>query len=527
MNALIAALHDPRAYPHPTNGIALEETHISWVLLTGTYAYKIKKPVNFGFVDFSSLERRRHFCKEELRLNSRLAPEIYLDLVEIHGPLEQANLRGQGPVIEVAVRMHQFDRDGLLPKALDEGLITGEQLETFATRLAIFHGAAEIAPAQGPYGTPQAVMAAAAANLDVLMRLDPLRGSLKRLREWTDQEGERLEGLFNTRLGQGRVREGHGDLHLGNLVLHQGSVVGFDCLEFNPSLRWIDVISDVAFLAMDLEQRGELLLARRMLNHWLISSGDYGSLSAWQWYLTYRALVRAKVLALRLEQMNGPGSKGQETLRKQLGGYIAQAIASCTPSALGALVLMHGVTGSGKSHIALELCQRHGWMHLRSDVERRRLFGRWGTQMSPLCHGDAYAPAISAKLYDTILPTAAEAVVLTGLTVVVDATFLRRHQRERFRELANQLQIPLLILSCPVSLEVATERIAKRRALGGDPSEADESVLISQWQTCEALESSEGDLQIAALTTEAVERDLQDHVPRILRTIPGSLPRPC
>lgn len=518
MDPLIAALQDPQAYPHPTGPITLLETHISWVLLTGSFAYKIKKPVSLGFLDFSSLEKRRHFCQEELRLNQRLAPELYLGVVEVHGPPEQASLLGPGPVVEVAVRMHQFEQSGLLPQALLTGTLTGEHLERFADRLATFHGAAESAPCEGPFGTPQAVVAPALANLEVLQRLHPEWEALASVGEWTRGEAERLEAVFAERLARGRVREGHGDLHLGNLVLHQGEVVGFDCLEFNPALRWIDVLSDVAFLAMDLQAHGQREWAARVLNRWLGACGDYPSLLTWRWYLTYRALVRAKVLALRLEQLADPGSKERKALHSQLETYLHQAIRSSASSGPGALLLTHGVSGSGKSHLASQLCQRHGWIQLRSDVERRRLFGGWGIALAPPRQGEVYSPEVSAELYGELLPSATEAALKAGFTVVVDATFLKRHQRQLFIDLADRLGSPWLILDFPISLEGAMRRLEQRQSEGQDPSQADATVLMQQWQQREPLVDSEVALQVDGRDVHKVEAVLEAQHPEILKT---------
>lgn len=517
-NPMIAALLQPKAYPHPTSAITLLETHISWVVLTGAYAYKLKKPVNFGFLDFSSLERRRHFCQEELRLNKRLAADLYLDLVDIHGPPEAASLQGPGPVIEVAVRMRQFDQNGLLPRALAAGTLTGQQLEDFAERLAAFHGAAQVAAPGGPFGTSEAVVAPARANLEVLLRLQPGDPCLLRLQEWTHQQAQRLADVFGERLIQGRVREGHGDLHLGNLVLDQGAVQGFDCLEFNPALRWIDVLSDVAFLSMDLRQHGKEVWAGRVLNHWLMASGDYGSLATWAWYMTYRALVRAKVLALRLEQLAGENWQLHKVLEAQLHSYLQQAEQSSGSTPKGVLLLTVGVSGSGKSHLARHLCRRHGWIHLRSDVERRRLFGRWGNGVGPLRQGEVYGAEVTAEVYGKILPAATEALLQAGLTVVVDATFLTKEHRQIFLRLADRLQLPCLLLVCPISFEVARKRIASRRALATDPSEADEAVLMRQWQEWEPISNQELPHQILCRDLKAVDTLLQQRCPGLLRT---------
>jgi aminoglycoside phosphotransferase family enzyme/predicted kinase len=512
MNPMIASLLQPGAYPHPADALSLLETHISWVLLSGPYAYKVKKPVNLGFVDFSTLERRRHFCQEELRLNRRLAAELYLDLVDIRGPAERAHLGGAGPVLDVAVRMVRFDPSGLLPEALATGAVTGDQMEAFAERLARFHDAAAVASPAGPHGTPEAVIAPALANLEVLERLQPERPPSP-LAAWTRREADRLQPRFADRLARGRVREGHGDLHLGNLVLHQGQVVGFDCLEFNPGLRWIDVLSDVAFLAMDLRQRQEPVLAGRFLNRWLRTSGDYGGLATWRWYLTYRALVRAKVLALRLEQLSAADAPDRPALAAGLRNYLALAEGVSGSSRPGGLLLTHGVSGSGKSHLASALCRRQGWIHLRSDVERRRLFGRWGTPLEPVWQGDAYSPSVTTALFDTRLPAAAEAVLRAGLTLVVDATFLVRSQRRVFTDLADRLGAPWLILNIPVSLALARERVAQRQKEGTDPSEADERVLLAQWQAVEPLTAAELERAVVGGGVEETEERLRQRQP--------------
>lgn len=526
MEPMITALLRSRAYPHPTGPITLVETHISWVVLTGSYAYKVKKPVNFGFVDFSSLQKRRHFCHEELRLNQRLAPDLYLDLVEIHGPAEQANVEGSGTVIDVAVRMRQFDQSGLLPQALEAGAVSGEQLERFAEKLATFQSGAAVAPPEGCFGTPEAVSAPALANLEVLSRLhkldqdDPLLG-------WTNEEARRLNAIFARRLVQSRVREGHGDLHLGNLVLHQGEVMAFDCLEFNPGLRWIDVLSDVAFLAMDLQQRGMEVFAGRVLSRWLNTTGDYLALSAWPWYLTYRALVRAKVIALRLEQIVDPSGSDTMALHEQLSSYLKQAgRSSRLGEGPGALILTHGVSGSGKSHVANQLCRRHGWIHLRSDVERLRLFGLWGTTIDPVRQGGRYDQGITEELYSSILLESARAILKAGLTAVVDATFLKQSQRAPFLKMAASMKASVVILVFPVSLGLAKERISRRMKENVDPSEADHSVLMQQWSSVESPHPFEG-AQIIIQSIVEAEKQLNILLPGILRTIPGSLPPQC
>jgi predicted kinase len=259
------------------------------------------------------------------------------------------------------------------------------------------------------------------------------------------------------------------------------------------------------------------VLAGRLLNRWLSGSGDYQGLASWPWYLTYRALVRAKVLALQLKQRGGTHAPGRTDLQQQLGAYLHQAWSSSQGAGPAALILTHGVSGSGKSHLATQLCQRHGWIHLRSDVERRRLFGLWGTPEDVPRKGERYSPSITAELYGTILPRAADAALQAGLTTIVDATFLKQSQRATFLELAKTHQAPLVILMCPVSLALARERISQRRQTGLDPSEADDSVLTQQWSSQESPQPSEGIPLIVHSLREA-EDQLAMVLPSLFKT---------
>lgn len=481
---MLAALLRPEAYDHPTGAITVLETHISWVLLTGAWAYKIRKPVNLGFVNFSTAELRRHFGEEELRLNRRLAPELYRDLVTIHGPAERASFHGDGPPLDTAVRMRQFPQEALLatclPQLAAEPARLAGLVERLAADLAAFHAAAARAPAGSPWGGAGPVAEPALANVEVLERcLGPER--IAPLRRWTEAEAQRLAPWFHQRRAAGRIRECHGDLHLGNMALLADRITVFDCLEFSPALRWIDPISDLAFLAMDLSQRGQPGLARRLLNRWLDASGDWEGLRAWRWYSTYRALVRAKVAALRLEQLGAaaadPAAHPDPGLRAELEagleGYLAAALGfsgAGQEAPAPALVITQGVSGSGKSHLARRLCEQFGWLQLRSDVERLRLW-----------QADRYAPERSAALYRRHLPACADAALAGGWSVLVDATFLRRRQRRRLAALARLRGARFAVLECRVGQAEALRRLEARRCAGGDPSEADAAVLLAQW----------------------------------------------
>ncbi len=487
---MIAALLDPGAYDHPVERVECLETHISWILLTGTIAYKIKKPVNLGFVDFSTPERRHWFCQEELRLNRRLAPNLYLGLSPIHGPPERASLHGSGPILEQAVRMRQFPQSALLGAVLDRQGLSADQLERLADDLAAFHSAAAVASPDEAYGSPELVKAPAVANLEVLAASGAaVAPEVAALRQWTEDSFAELQPTFALRRSQGRIRECHGDLHLGNLLLEEGRIRVFDCLEFSPELRWIDVISDLAFLVMDLEHRDRPDLGAVLLNRWLGRCGDYGGLLTWRWYRVYRSLVRAKVCALRLRQPDLDAGT-EQLLQRDLERYLLGARrASAVPTP--ALVITHGVSGSGKSHRARQLCRRQGWIQLSSDVERKRRFGTWGQGDSPPLQGDPYRSAVSADLYERQLPEQAARILAAGYAVVVDATFLGRDQRQRMEDLARRCGVPFLILACCSTPGQARRRIEERRLRGGDPSDADGAVLETQLRAQEPLDDGE------------------------------------
>ncbi|MFM7267183.1 MAG: bifunctional aminoglycoside phosphotransferase/ATP-binding protein [Cyanobium sp.] len=497
MDALVPSLLQPEAYAHPVDSVRLLETHISWVFLTGSYAYKVKKPVCFGFVDFSTAERRRHCCAEELRLNRRLAPELYLDVVTIHGPAERACLHGSGPPLEVAVRMREFRQEDLLPEALNRQTVAPQLIDGLAGDLARFHASAAAAAAEAPWGSPELVLEPLLANLEALQGCSRLRPQHRELRAWLLAEHQRQRPLLEQRRAGGCIRECHGDLHLGNMVLRNGRITVFDGIEFSDALRWIDPISDLAFLLMDLRHRRQHALAARLLQGWLEQSGDHAALPLLPWYEAYRALVRAKVAGLRLAQPNlQPDEAG--ALEDQLNAYLSQACQVLLPRH-PALLLTHGVSGCGKSYAAALLRER-GWLHLRSDGERLRLFGRWGCSPVPQPPAaDPYAEVVSAHLYDTVLAGAAAAALDAGLAVVVDATFLRRNQRQRFRELARRAGAGFGILAPEVGPEEARRRIAARQLAGDDPSEADASVLEQQLQRIEPLSDEECGWRVAGV----------------------------
>lgn len=478
---VVAALCDPRAYPHPVTAVRLVETHISFVLLTGQYAYKLKKPLALGFLDFSTLAARRFFCGEELRLNGRLAPRLYLDVVAITGKPDRPQLGGTGPVLDYAVRMVEFPQSALLDTMLARGALTPPLVDALAEAVARFHGAIERAPIDSPFGDPAQVHAPMRQNFEQLAPLlddDAERAPLAALRDWSESECRRLAPAFAARRAGGFVRECHGDLHVGNIALVDGELQIFDGIEFNANLRWIDVASEIAFLTMDLGERGHPGLAARLLDTYLQATGDYEGLGVLRYYLVYRALVRAKVARLRAgqERADDPDRAAELAICRDYVG-VATRLAAPRPVAL---LVTHGVSGAGKTFRSQQLLESLDAIRVRSDVERRRLFGNAGAAgESALPAGGTYGEAATQQVYDR-LEQLAQTALDAGYPVIVDATFPLRRQRDAFRRLAGARGIPFCLIACEAPAACLRERVAERARSGHDASEATVAVVDRQ-----------------------------------------------
>lgn len=498
---LSTALLDPACYPHPAARVRVLETHLSWVFLTGRYAYKVKKPVDLGFANFTTLERRRRYCEEELRLNRRLAPALYLDVVAIRGEARAPRIGGTGPVLDYAVKMREFPQRALASRRIAGGGFGAAEIDAVAALIAQFHAAAPAARRASRHGTPRAVLAAAQQNFE---QLQPLvnagreQRALRALRRWTEREHRALRDVFARRRREGFVRECHGDLHLGNIALIDGRPLPFDCIEFNLAFRWIDVMSEVAFLAMDLEDRGQRALAWRFLNRYLEATGDYAGIPVLRFYMVYRALVRAKVHLMRSRQPHLP-RREKTRLSRAFREYL-QLAARCAAPGRAALMITHGPSGCGKTTATQPLIELLGAVRIRSDLERKRLH-----RLAPLAASGSgldagiYTRAAGAATYRR-LGALARTIVRAGFPVVIDAAFLERPQRIAFRALAERLEAAFLILDFRAPVPVLRARIARRRARANDASEADVAVLERQLATRDPLTPAE---TAAALAVDA------------------------
>lgn len=480
--ALPACMLDARAYPHPATHLRMIETHLSWVFLAGAFAYKVRKPVTLDFVNFGSLAARRADCDEEWRLNRQLAPDLYLGVVPISRDAVSGavHMNGHGEPFDYAVCMRRFHQRDVLSEMARNQQLGPETIDPLADLIADFHGAAPVAPPSSDYATPARIRrtledcAAGVAALSTDAQRTSATLSLLR------QHADRLDKAFASRRRTGHIRECHGDLHLGNIVMVEGRPTPFDRLEFSAPLRWIDTMYDVAFLFMDLVASGLAGLAYRLINRYLERCGDYGGLAVLPFYAAMRALVRARVLLERAHQLeNDPelAAPHRDEAHRLLD--LARDLLSRSD---GCIILMHGLSGSGKSTQAAQLMEAECMIRVRSDAERRR----------GICANavDRYASHAIDQTYRRVAAIC-RIGVRAGFPMIADATFLAHGQRSRFFTLARRLGAPFAIVDCAAEPEVLRVRIRARMHAGRDASEADLSVLDAQMATQQPLTAEE------------------------------------
>jgi uncharacterized protein len=485
---LVASLlRDPQAMPAPPDRRGLITTAISSLVVAGDEVFKLRKPLTLDFLDFSTAEQRRHDCDEELRLNRRTAPAVYLDVRPITGSPDAPRLGGEATAaIDWALRMRRFDDHQRLDRLADRQELDAPLIDALALVVARFHAA--LPPSPPAYGQPYSVRHWAIGNFEALASGPAARSHASRLaalRAWTETEYERIAPLLAARHAGGFVRECHGDLHLANIVLVDGQPLPFDCLEFNPALRHIDVMADLSFLFMDLQRRGLPALAWRVVNAWAEHTGDYAGLATLRFFAVYRALVRAKVALLRAEQHD---AQAWTAFERDLAR--AEALSAPLHSALH-LVLTSGVSGSGKSTVAQLLVDALGAIRIRSDVERKRLFGLAAqARPSPDDVARLYGADATVRTYAR-LGELARTLLCAGMHVVVDAAFLRRHERDAMRALAAEAGAHTTLLDCHAPAAVLRERVRRRLADNRDASDADGAVLEHQLATREPTADDE------------------------------------
>ncbi len=486
-------------YDHSVGKITLIETHISWVVLTGDYAYKIKKPVNFGFLDFSTLQKRLQFCHQELILNRRLTHDLYVDVVEIS--IHQNRFRlNQGNAIEYAIKMRQFDQSSQLDEMLAVNQIKGYHMDSIAKLIAHFHQNIETADEDTQYGDPERVYNPVVENFRQIrqqlnLKYQQYDKSLNSLGKWNEIQFSLLKAIFQQRKEDGFIRDCHGDLHCRNLIwlgdkttIEAGKgPMAFDCIEFNDNLRWIDVINEIAFLVMDLKHNNRQKLANRLLNSYLEQTGDYEGLTVLPFYLCYRSMVRAKVAVLQLHRED---ESLNALLLNEFESYLELA-KNYTKKKDARIIIMRGVSASGKSTVSQQIVEETGAIRIRSDVERKRHYQATGNiQSSNEINTGMYDKKISELTYHRLLVLTSQ-IIKAGFSVIVDAAFLQQQQIQPFLDLSSKLKCYSVIIELTAPEAILRKRIRNRK---NDISDADLQVLdyqLSNWQPLKKVERTE------------------------------------
>jgi aminoglycoside phosphotransferase family enzyme/predicted kinase len=495
-------------FPHSVDEIQLLETHISWVILTGPYAYKLKKPLRLDFLDYSTLQLRKKYCDRELQINKVWAESIYKDVVAVFDKAGQlrvgtANdeIRDGETIVDYAVMMNQFPQSALLAEQLKTGAITPAVIEPLGEEIAHLHQRLDSIPYHDSLVRDGAIDPAI-ENFDYLLSQlsveDPDHDRAAKLKLWTLDSIERLKPLMERRARKGSVIACHGDLHLGNILYLDGRFIPFDGVEFNDAFSQVEGLDEIAFLAMELSEHGYRSHARRLVNRYVETTGDYESLLLLRYFLVYRAMVRAKVDMIRQTQCFGSESSGQATGQPRLSAagrqyldYAESVLGKSAPE----LWITYGLSGSGKSTASNKVIESHGFFRVRSDVQRKLIACRDPYEKTAECDlPQLYSGEMTVLTYQRML-TIADQILRSGFGVIVDAAFLRHDLRRPFQGLACQYQIPYRILVCEAATEELKARLANR---GSDPSDADESVLDAQIKIAEAPSGAENEFIVWA-----------------------------
>jgi aminoglycoside phosphotransferase family enzyme/predicted kinase len=508
--ALVESLLRPEAYPDRVSDVELVETYISYLFLTGRYVYKVKKPMDYGFLDFTTLEKRRHYCRQEVELNRRLSPEVYLGVVEIREQDGQYTIDGPGQTVEYAVKMLQLPRQQVMNELLRQGKVSEEDIRRLARRIAVFHSHTETSHKITHLGGLEAVRQNVEENFSQTERFVGLclsSDAFDDLAAYSRAFLEVKEGLFQRRAQEGRIRDGHGDLHTAQIFLENGISI-IDCIEFNDRFRCSDVAEDIAFLAMDLDYYQRPDLSQLFIEAYVQQSGDSGLLELLDFFKSYRAYVRGKVTSFRLDD-SALSDEEKRVVLASAQAYFQLARSYTQVFPRPSMVLVVGLTGTGKSTVAQELARRWGLSYISSDITRKTLAGMAPEERRYDAFGEGiYSPEFSRRTYDAMF-LQAEQCLQDGRSVVLDGTFRSAAERSRALEIAHNAGADAWSVECSLSNAEARRRLEHRTREGTSVSDARWELFHQLQQEWEPVREAPGNRHIRLDTSSSLPETIR------------------
>ena len=483
---IISRMQQPNFYPHAVNeNIELIQTHASLIFLTGDYAYKVKKNVDYGFLDYSTLDKRKYFIEAELRLNKQIAPELYLEVATINSEKQELTLNGLGKIIEYALKMRQFPQENLFSNLVKTGKLNQNRFTELGRIVAQFHANTETSEYISSFGEANKIQTAIDENYQQSRKYIGTVQTQEQFiatKAYSDHFFSERQDLFKIRSDRHKLKECHGDLHLKNICLWQDKIQLFDRIEFNESFRFVDTMYDVAFTVMDLEAREKPKFANTFLNSYLEYSGDWEGLLVLPLYLSRQAYVRAKVNSFLLDDPQidktekVKAKKAAEDYYRQAYGY--------TQSKSGSLVMMSGLSGSGKSTVAKSIARSKGAIQIRSDAVRKHLAG---IALDESGSNSIYTSEMTQKTYNRLVKLGIM-LVKEGYTIILDAKYDRLSLRQPVITKAQDLNVPLKIVYCTAPESVLRDRLNQRQ---NDLSDAGADLIESQTANAEGFSDAE------------------------------------
>ncbi len=482
---LLSSLARPECYPHQPAQVEVLQTHISVLFLAGDLVYKLKKPVRFSFLDYSTLPLREHYCLEEVRLNRRLAPTVYLGVVPILATGDAYKVAdgdlSDPRAVDYLVKMRRLPQERRLDALVVADRVTKVGIHALAKRLVTFHQTA-LTDQAAVYGTPDVIWQAIADNFQETAAFVGQTLSAKQydlIQDFSRRFFAEHQELLRTRSLQGRVREGHGDLRCEHVYFLDEGVTIIDCIEFSPRLRTCDIASELGFLTMDLELQGAPALAAELAHTYAVQVEDPDFLRLLPFYQCYRAYVRGKVESLKSRESEIPPTE-QERAREQARRAFRLATRYARGVPPPALVIVCGRIGTGKSTVSRLLSEHTGFTVFNSDVVRKRLAGLLPTaRVSADYRAGIYSAAFTRRTY-TALQTQAEEELRTGRGVIIDATCKQPEDRQALLALGNRLGVPVLFLECRTSPAEVERRLREREQRGDSVSDATWAVALRE-----------------------------------------------